>query len=183
MTDVDAMARKVGNLEKFRTRVESAISFVEGLQAAGFKPQAAAGEVVDLTDDQKAQVSSQFAEIIRPISDAIDLKLNSFDDRLKQLERSKAEGGELSDRLMAMLTWFETNQEGLELLLSLDGDVDLPKGPEGAPGATETVSGAVPGATGTGGASGASGTAGGASGNGGAGPAGGAAGGAGGAAG
>lgn len=143
--DHDVMHRDVAGLKKFRERAENAISFIEGLQKGGFKPPAADGAVAALSDDQVAQVRQQFSEIIKPVSDGLDVKLNSFDDRLKTLEQqqntvglvaiqdrlkalegSKAEGESFSVRLTAMLDWFEANQEGLTILLSLDGEPDAP---------------------------------------------------------
>lgn len=146
--DLDGMGKDVRTLKSALQRMESVISFVEGLKAAGFDPSRFApggSAVVALTDDQKAQVRDQFAEIIKPISQAIDLKLNSFDDRLKQiegggvagsaadmsqrltaLEQVKSDGDEQYDRLEQMLTWFDANKEGLELLLSFDAEVDPP---------------------------------------------------------
>lgn len=72
-----------------------------------------------------------------------------FEERLSALEVSKAEGESFSERLMNVLTWFEANQEGLELLLSLDGDPDAPDTPILGAQADAGASGAASGSSGT----------------------------------
>lgn len=136
--DLDAMHKKVLALESFRTRVEKAIGFVEGLQAAGGKLPGADG--APMSSEQLDHVIDQVVQQLGPkVTDlngrietleqrpAATVDVTSIEDRLTKLEglpAAAAPDPELAGRVEAMLTWFEANQEGLEVLLSLDGEPD-----------------------------------------------------------
>jgi hypothetical protein len=140
--DHDAMHKDVAKLKGFRERVEKIIPFVEGLMAAGGKVPGVAGAA--LSDEERGriidgvvqQLGGRLSDLdgrvkgleIAPAPGALDM--SSFDERLNKLETAApvaaaAVDQELADRTESMLTWFEANREGLELLLSLDGDPDV----------------------------------------------------------
>lgn len=133
--DHDAMHKDVAGLKNFRARSEKAIAFIEGLQAAGFKvPENAAGGGEDPT------VATEFAQFKSDTDDRLKRIEQNFTDwsgRLDQVSNSgqTAVGEPLDDgvrtRMEEMLTWFDANREGLEILLSLDGEPDLPEGSTG----------------------------------------------------
>lgn len=159
--DHDAMLKDVTKLKAFRDRAESAIAFVEGLKAAGVK-------LPNLEDTADAESEWRFKVDHRldsleggsesesteqnTIGDrvtSLETRLSalntptdttSIEQRLAALEGSKAEGEAFSDRLTAMLDWFEQNKDGLDILLSLDGIVDEPEAPVAEPAAPADTS-------------------------------------------
>jgi hypothetical protein len=125
--DHDAMLKDVTGLKNFRARAEKAISFIEGLQAAGFKTPEGGGE---------ESVAAEFEKFRSDTDDRLKKIEQNFTDwsgRLDQLSNAPQaavgtpmdEG--LQTRLEEMLTWFDANREGLEILLSLDGEPDQPE--------------------------------------------------------
>lgn len=161
--DLDAMHKKVLALESFRTRVEKAILYVEGLQAAGGKLPGADGapmsseqldHVIDLVVQQLGPRVTELAGRMDALEQkpAATVDVTSIEDRLTKLEGAPAgvaQNPELAGRVEAMLTWFEANQEGLEVLLSLDGNEDAPVGAGTASGAATGGTGAAPAEGGT----------------------------------
>ncbi len=138
--DHDAMHRDVTGLKNFRSRAEKAIAFIEGLQAGGFKAPEGGGE---------ESVAAEFEKFRSDTDDRLKRIEQNFADwsgRLDQLSNSgqTAVGEPMDDgvrtRMEDMLTWFDANREGLEILLSLDGDPDA---------ATDQVTGST-GSAGTG---------------------------------
>ena len=141
--DHDAMHRDVAGLKSFRTRAEKVIAFVEGLQAAGFEPKGGAA-------DGEPTIAEQFRQFQSDTDDRLKRIEQNFADwsgRLDQLSNAPqaAVGSPLDDgvknRLEEMLTWFDANREGLEILLSLDGnpDEDTAGTGGGAGGSTDTA--------------------------------------------
>lgn len=145
--DHDVMHRDVQGLKKFRAEAEEAIAFYKGIKAAGGvlpaapigdDPHVAAlqrevdslGEAVTLLQRAEGQPST------------FETRMAELDQRLTALERL---GPDAADRLNAMLTWFESNQEGLNVLLSLDGEPDAPDTASGTanPGAPDASSAAA----------------------------------------
>jgi hypothetical protein len=163
--DHDAMLKDVNSLKAFRTRVENAIAYVEYLKKLGIDPDALAA----LSKQQPGVQVNQPGAVGMSDADRASLKatLDGFGDRVTKLETAFADsghddglatrvaaveeglktfsGGDFVDRVTAMLTWFDANKDGLEVLLSLDGDPD--QAPADLPG-TGTVAPAA-GATGT----------------------------------
>lgn len=156
--DLDAMHKEVAGLKNFRARVERAIAFMEGLQAGGFMPgaQPEGGAAVALSDDQLAAITKPLANALDAKLQMLDVTLASYDDRLKSIEAAKLDPTVL-ERLETMLTWFDANQEGLEVLLSLDGDPDADTSDTNEPGTAGSTGsgGAIAGAGDVSGASGA----------------------------
>ena len=127
--DHDAMNRDVQGLKKFRQEAEEAIAFYKGIKAAGGKIPAADGG-----GETASGVSAEdFAQFKSDTDDRLTKIEQNFTDwagRLDQLSNAPqaAAGVQVDqgvlDRMEAMLTWFEGNKEGMEILLSLDGEVD-----------------------------------------------------------
>lgn len=132
--DIDA---ELGGLKKFRREAEEAITFFHGLKLAGFNPaafQAGQTTVGDGTKPVTVDDLSSLADrltIVEANKGADEAMIGHIadqqavlDSRVAALEGSKAEAEQFSDRLNAMLAWFEAKHEGLEVLLSLDGVPD-----------------------------------------------------------
>jgi hypothetical protein len=161
--DHDAMLKDVNALKAFRTRVESAIAYIEYLKKLGIDP------------DALAALSKQGANAA-PLPGAVGMSdadrelqkvtFDGFGDRLTKLETAFAESGhddglatrisaleeskqqlppDLVDRMTSMLTWFDANRDGLEVLLSLDGEVDQQADPLKAPAPGAEATGGVAG--------------------------------------
>ena len=127
--DHDAINRDVQGLKKFRQEAEEAIAFYKGIKAAGGKIPAADGG-----GETAGGVSAEdFAKFQSDTDDRLKKIEQNFTDwsgRLDQLSNAPQAAAGVSidqgvlDRMEAMLTWFDANREGLEILLSLDGEVD-----------------------------------------------------------
>ncbi len=161
MTDVDAMHRDVQKLKAFQTRVENAIAFVEYMQKVNFDPVKAMAAApaaaplpgtVGMSDADRASLKTT---------------LDGFGDRLSKLELDFSNSGQdaglatriatvedemktlstdFIDRVTAMLTWFDANKDGLEILLSLDGDPDQAPA-DSTPATPAAPAATIPGAT------------------------------------
>lgn len=162
--DHDAMHKDVAKLKGFRDRVEKVIPYVEGLMAAGGKVPGTAG--MGLSDDERGRIIDSIVLALGGRLSAIEGRIDSlekaappaipdmssFDQRLNKLETAAAPVAagaldpELSGRLEAMLTWFDANKDGLELLLSLDGDPDQIDGTSNDAGTAAGAAGDVAGA-------------------------------------
>lgn len=131
--DHDAMHKDVAKLKSFRDRAEKVIAFVEGLQAAGFKTPENAGGGDGTVADEFNQFKSDTDDRLK----RIEQNFTDWSGRLDQVSNAPqaAVGSPLDDgvknRLEEMLTWFDANREGLEILLSLDGDPDTDTGTSG----------------------------------------------------
>ena len=137
--DHDAMHRDVQGLKNFRKEAEEAIAFYKGLKLAGGKIPSDAGAGVDesLRTDLDKFMSDTDDRLKR-----IEQNFTDFDNRLTSAASNSSTAGVsidqgVLDRMEAMLTWFEGNKEGLEVLLSLDGEPDA---------ATDQVTGSTDGA-------------------------------------
>lgn len=136
--DHDAMGTHVRGLMKFRERAEKAIAFYEQMQAGAKDAPTAAAE-----DPRLGDLESHVAELAESVTalqqkgdgqsgtevsalgervGQLDQRIADIDQRLQALQVSKDES--FSGRLTTMLDWFDTNREGLEVLLSLDGEPD-----------------------------------------------------------
>ncbi|CAN7374865.1 hypothetical protein LJR220_003341 [Bradyrhizobium sp. LjRoot220] len=131
----DIVSKRVTDLMSFKARAEKAIAFFEGVQAAGGLPTAPAGAATGMSDEVRTAIDDLNTKLDALLSFRVDVsgKLEGIPERLTALEGSKAEAESFSDRLGSMLTFFEENREGLEVLLSMDGVPDAPKAPEPAP--------------------------------------------------
>lgn len=169
--DHDVLHRDVQKLKEFSKRVEAAIAFIEYMQKLGLDPaalaklqtQAAQPGTVGMSDSDRSLLKATldgFSDRLGKLEDSFSESGISVDlaGRVAKLEQSAA-GATLSqdliDRITAMLTWFDDNRDGLDVLLSLDGDVDAPDAPaepppagptdgQGAPAAEPGVDGAKP---------------------------------------
>lgn len=127
--DHDVMHKDVQGLKKFRAEAEEAITFYKGLKAAGGALPAAAGP--DPAVEELSKHVDSLAEAVTLLQQASDTSKGvaaadlggDFEQRLAALESAKLDPA-LLERIETMLTWFEANQEGLEVLLSLDGEPD-----------------------------------------------------------
>lgn len=157
--DLDAVHKQVLSLQKFRSEAEEAIAFFKGIKAAGGMPNPGSAGI--LTSDQVDQIVAKVVEQLGPkVTDltgrvekleqapAATVDVTAIESRLTKLEgapATAAQDPELAGRMEAMLTWFDANKEGLEVLLSLDGE---PDGAETAKsGGTDTAGTAAGGAT------------------------------------
>lgn len=136
--DHDVMHKDVQNLKKFKAEAEEAITFYKGLKAAGGTLPAAVAGPDPVVEELSKHVDS-LGEAVTLLQQAqgSSNELNDIRSRLTELEKAKLPDGipvmfkgtqEEADawaaRLDAMLDWFDTNKEGLEILLGLDGEPD-----------------------------------------------------------
>lgn len=127
--DHDAINRDVQGLKKFRQEAEEAIAFYKGIKAAGGKIPAADGGG-DTAGSMSAADFEQFKSDTDDRLKRIEQNFADWSGRLDQLSNAPQAAAGTSidqgvlDRMEAMLTWFDSNKEGMEILLSLDGDPD-----------------------------------------------------------
>jgi len=96
--DLEVIHRHVTGLLKFKERIEA---LLEGAEAG----------------------SGTAAEVLSGRIDDVRKELAELAEHVTALQVSKDEAESFSGRLGAMLDWFETNREGLEVLLSIGGDL------------------------------------------------------------
>jgi hypothetical protein len=166
--DLDAMAKQVDGLKKFRHDAEEAIAFFQGLKLAGFKLP----DATTVATDGGASVADQIDDVKKRLAvvEGDQSGNDSFADRLTSIESKIAAGagndvvaidgssiavqlGQLHQRvdeletkpidwpdgLAEMLAWFNANKDSLDVLLSLDGVEDQPE-PEFVAGETSQAS-------------------------------------------
>jgi hypothetical protein len=105
--DIDAMGKQLSGLLAFKKRIEE---LLDGGADAG-------------TGTAAEAISAQIGGLRKDLSD--------ISDDVAALQASKAEATDMSTRLSDMLTWFEANKGGLDVLLSI-GD-SLSSASAGAP--------------------------------------------------
>lgn len=152
--DHDALHKNVANLIKFRTEAEEAIAFYKGMKATGgavdVKGTMSEDDRSKIIDAVVSQLGGRLSDLegrlkgleTRPEQ---PIELGAIEDRLGKLESAPAAtiaDADLAGRMEAMLTWFEANQEGLEILLGLDGEPDTADNAGTAAGAAGSVDGA-----------------------------------------
>lgn len=163
--DHDVMHKDVASLKNFRMRVEKVIPFVEGLMASGGKLPPS-DLPAQLSDEDRAKVVSQVVAALGERLDHLEERqtqveapkggpdISAVEERVAALEaKSNAPAPatdpaptELSVRLEDMLTWFDANREGLEVLLGLDGDPDQSDGASAGAGTGAGDAGSATGA-------------------------------------
>jgi hypothetical protein len=129
--DHDLMAKEVTGLKQFKQRAEEAIAFYEGIKAAGGLPPAAPGasgmspEERQKLDDIGAQLQVLLAsnEDFSTKLDALQVARVDFSAKIEGVDRLLEGVSGLKD----MAEWFAQNREGLEILLSMDGEPDKPE--------------------------------------------------------
>lgn len=130
--DHDAMHKDVSRLKKFMSDAEEAVAFYKGMKATG----GAIPVTGKMSDDDRNQVIDAVVKQLGGRITDVEGRLKGVEERPEKSQDLSAVEGRLDKlegvqvdqdregRISTMLDWFEANREGLELLLSLDGDPD-----------------------------------------------------------